>query len=131
MTYIQQKTTQITQILKKWNHLEDHNQQRQAVNFMIDLLPSASILSHMPQDEAEELKIQLTKFKENYQKLFGKDISQNGQFDLNVEMRETLKEIDKNDLSADLFHEEKHQNTQKFISTNSYQNLSKFTLYYL
>ncbi len=126
MTYIQQKTTQITKILQKWNHLEDHNQQRQAVNFMIDLLPSASILSSIPQDEAEELKIQLTKFKENYQNLFGKDISQNGQFDLNVEMRETLKEIDKIDRSADLSREEKQQKTQEFIATTSYQNLAKF-----
>lgn len=126
MTYIQQKTTQITQILKKWNHLEEHNQQRQAVNFMIDLLPSASILSQMPQDGAEELKIQLTKFKENYQKLFGKDISQNGQFDLNVELREALKEIDKIDRYADLSLEEKQQKTQEFMATTSYQNLAKF-----
>lgn len=127
MTYINQRTAQLTQILQKWNHLEDPNQQKLAINFMIDLLPSASLICQIQnQQTSQELKSQLLQFKENYQKLFGKDISQNGQFDLAGEELQTLKQIAKIDDSPDLSLTQKQLKVQELIATTSYQNLPEF-----
>jgi len=94
MTILQKRTSQLTTILQAWNEFEEDSQKK-SINFISEFIESASLLQKLSGDDnlAMELKI----FNDNYQKLFGKNLSELGASDLsskNVELLNQIKKID-------------------------------------
>jgi hypothetical protein len=94
MTILQNKTSQLTTILQAWNELEEGSQKK-SINFISEFIESASLLQKLSGDD--NLASQLKLFNDNYEKLFGKNLSELGSSDLspkNVALLNQIKKID-------------------------------------
>ena len=95
MTILENRISQLTTILQTWNELEEDSQKK-SISFISEFILSASLFQKFSGDE--NLKTQLTSFQENYNKIFGSDLTKLGTLDLSPENVITLNEIKKIDL---------------------------------
>ena len=95
MTILENRISQLTTILQAWNELGEDSQKK-SINFISEFILSASLFQKFSGDE--NLKTQLTSFQENYNKIFGSDLTKLGTLDLSPENVITLNEIKKIDL---------------------------------
>ena len=92
MTILQNRISQLTTILQAWNELGEDSQKK-SINFISEFILSASLFQKF--SDNKNLETQLTSFQENYQKLFGSDLTKLGTSDLSPENVKILNEIKK------------------------------------
>jgi len=134
MTILQNRTSQLTTILQAWNELEEDSQKK-SINFISEFILSASLFQKFSGDE--NLETQLTSFQENYNKLFGSDLTKLGTSDLsqkNVGILNNIKEIDLQEIDLQKKQEnisshlaEKGLNIQEFRESLLAESLDKYS----
>jgi hypothetical protein len=134
MAILQNRTSQLTTILQAWNELGEDSQKK-SINFISEFILSASLFQKFSGDK--NLETQLTRFQENYKKLFGSDLTKLGTSDLsqkNVGILNKINEIDlqkielpeKKEKISSLFAE-KRLNIQKFREKLLAESLDKYS----